>query len=129
MLRLDLQRPCALLLLLVCLVLAHCTKPAFNNIDVSGADYARDFALTDTGGTQRSLADYRGKVVVLFFGYTHCPDVCPTTLAQLAQARHLLGADAGRVQVLFVTLAPQRDTPQLLARYVPAMTVPVAVRN
>jgi protein SCO1/2 len=120
MLRLDLQRACALLLLLVCLVLAHCTKPAFNNIDVSGADYARDFALTDTGGTQRSLADYRGKVVVLFFGYTHCPDVCPTTLAQLAQARHLLGADAGRVQVLFVTLDPQRDTPQLLARYVPA---------
>jgi protein SCO1/2 len=120
MLRFDLQRACALLLLLVCLVLAYCTKPAFNNIDISGADYARDFALTDTGGARRSLADYRGKVVVMFFGYTHCPDVCPTTLAQLAQARHLLRADAGRVQVLFVTLDPQRDTPQLLARYVPA---------
>ena len=106
--------------LLVCLVLACCTKPGFNNIDISGASYARDFALTDVGGVRRTLADYRGKVVVLFFGYTHCPDVCPTTLAQLAQARRLLGADADRVQVLFVTLDPQRDAPQLLARYVPA---------
>jgi len=115
------RRACArLLLLLVCLVVAYCTKPQFNNIDISGADYARDFALTDAGGARRSLADYRGKVVVLFFGYTHCPDVCPTTLAQLAQARHLLGADAGRVQVLFVTLDPELDTPQLLSRYVPA---------
>jgi protein SCO1/2 len=109
-----------LLLLLVCLVLAHCTKPQFNNIDISGSDYARDFALTDVGGARRTLADYRGKVVVLFFGYTHCPDVCPTTMAQLAQARKLLGTDAGRVQVLFVTLDPERDTPQLLGRYVPA---------
>ena len=110
----------ALLLLLVCLVLAYCTKPEFNNIDISGADYARDFALTDVGGARRTLADYRGKAVVVFFGYTHCPDVCPTTLAQLAQARRLLGADADRVQVLFVTLDPDRDTPQLLSRYVPA---------
>jgi protein SCO1/2 len=109
-----------LLLLLVCLVLAHCTKPQFNNIDISGADYARDFALTDSSGVRRTLADYRGKVVVLFFGYTHCPDVCPTTLAQLAQARRQLGTDAGRVQVLFVTLDPERDTPQLMARYVSA---------
>ena len=106
--------------LLVCLVLACCTKPEFNNIDISGADYARDFTLTDAAGARRSLADYHGKVVVLFFGYTHCPDVCPTTLAQLAQARRLLGADAERVQVLFVTLDPERDTPQLLQRYVPA---------
>jgi protein SCO1/2 len=108
------------LLTLVCLVLAHCTKPQFNNIDISGADYAHDFALADANGAPRSLADYRGKVVVLFFGYTHCPDVCPTTLARLVQARRLLGPDAGRVQVLFVTLDPERDTPQLLARYVPA---------
>ncbi len=107
-------------LLLVCLVLACCTKPDFNNIDISGAAYARDFTLTDAGGARRSLADYRGKVVVLFFGYTHCPDVCPATLAQLAQARRLLGTDADRVQVLFVTLDPERDTPQLLQRYVPA---------
>ncbi|HEX4584663.1 MAG TPA: SCO family protein [Burkholderiaceae bacterium] len=105
---------------LVCLVLVHCTKPAFNNIDITGADYARDFVLTDTGGARRSLGDYRGKAVVLFFGYTHCPDVCPTTMARLAQVRGLLGADAGRVQVLFVTLDPERDTPQLLSRYVPA---------
>jgi protein SCO1/2 len=119
------QRACAphallLHVLLVCLVLACCTKPDFNNIDISGANYARDFALTDAGGARRSLADYRGKVVVLFFGYTHCPDVCPTTLAQLAQARRLLGTDADRVRVLFVTLDPERDTPQLLGRYVPA---------
>jgi protein SCO1/2 len=115
------QRAGALLLpLLVCLVLAHCTKPAFNNIDISGADYARDFTLTDAGGARRTLGDYHGKAVVLFFGYTHCPDVCPTTLARLAQARKLLGPEAERVQVLFVTLDPERDTPQLLARYVPA---------
>jgi protein SCO1/2 len=110
----------ALLLTLVCLVLAHCTKPEFNNIDISGADYARDFTLTDTAGARRTLGDYRGRVVVLFFGYTHCPDVCPTTMAKLAQARRLLGPQADRVQVLFVTLDPERDTPQLLARYVPA---------
>lgn len=108
------------LLLLVCLVFARCSKPEFNNIDITGADYARDFALTDATGSARTLADYRGKVVVLFFGYTHCPDVCPTTLAQLAQARHMMGAEADRVQVLFVTLDPRRDTPQLLARYTQA---------
>jgi protein SCO1 len=114
------RRPGALLLLLVCLFLAQCSKPEFNNIDVSGAPYARDFALTDATGVRRTLADYRGKVVVLFFGYAQCPDVCPTTLHQLAQARRMLGADAPRVQVLFVTLDPARDTPQLLAHYVPA---------
>jgi protein SCO1/2 len=118
--RVDRPPPRFLLPLLVCLVLACCTKPQFNNIDITGADYARDFALTDAGGMRRTLADYRGKVVVLFFGYTHCPDVCPTTLSQLAQARRLLGADADRVQVLFATLDPQRDTPALLARYVQA---------
>ncbi|HEY4038133.1 MAG TPA: SCO family protein [Burkholderiaceae bacterium] len=111
------RRPGALLLLLVCLVLAQCTKPQFNNIDISGSDYARDFTLADAGGARRTLADYRGKVVVLFFGYTHCPDVCPTTLAELARTRKLLGADASRVQVLFVTLDPERDTPQLIGRY------------
>jgi len=111
---------CAPLLLLVCLVLAQCSKPEFNNIDISGADYARDFALTDASGARRTLSDYRGKVVVLFFGYTQCPDVCPTTLSELARVRRALGADATRIQVLFVTLDPQRDTPQLLAHYVPA---------
>jgi protein SCO1/2 len=109
----------ALLAVLACLGLACCSKPEFNGIDISGADYARDFALTDTSGVRRTLADYRDKVVVIFFGYTQCPDVCPATLSELARARHDLGADAARVQVLFVTLDPARDTPQLLATYVP----------
>jgi len=113
-------RACARLLLLVCLVLAACSKPQFNNIDISGADYGRDFALTDVTGAHRTLGDYHGRAVVLFFGYTHCPDVCPTTLAGLAQALHQLGGDASRVQVLFVTLDPERDTPPLLERYVRA---------
>lgn len=104
-------------LLLVCLFFASCSKPQFNGIDLTGADYARNFALVDEHGAARSLADYRGKVVVLFFGYTHCPDVCPATLAQLAKARRMLGRNADRIQVLFVTLDPKRDTPPLLARY------------
>ncbi len=120
MTRIHPRSACAPLLLLVCLFLAHCSKPQFNNIDITGADYARDFALADVSGAPRTLGDYRGKAVVVFFGYTHCPDVCPTMLAQLAQARRLLGADAGRVQVLFVTLDPERDTPPLLERYVHA---------
>jgi protein SCO1/2 len=114
------HRAAALLLPLVCLLLAQCSKPEYKNTDISGADYARDFALTDFTGTPRTLASYRGKVVVLFFGYTQCPDACPATLAQLAQARRMLGSDSARVQVLFVTLDPERDTPQLLAHYVPA---------
>jgi protein SCO1 len=94
--------------------------PHFSNTDITGADFARDFALTDPEGKKRTLADFKGKVVVLFFGYTQCPDVCPTTMAELAEVMKLLGADADRVQVLFVTLDPQRDTPKLLAQYVPA---------
>jgi protein SCO1 len=109
-----------LLIVLACAALAHCTRHEFNNIDITGADYARDFSLTDTTGARRTLADYRGKVVVLFFGYTQCPDVCPATLAELARVRRDLGPDGARVQVLFATLDPARDTPQLLARYVPA---------
>lgn len=88
--------------------------------DVTGAPWGRDFHLTDHTGRARSLADFRGKVVVLFFGYTHCPDVCPTTLADMAETMKLLGEDARRVQVLFATLDPERDTPDLLAQYVPA---------
>jgi protein SCO1/2 len=95
-------------------------RAKFTGTDVSGASFGRDFDLIDQNGTRRTLADFRGKVVVLFFGYTHCPDVCPTTMAQLAQATHELGDDAKRVQVLFVTVDPQRDTQELLARYVPA---------
>lgn len=86
-----------------------------------GAQLAQaDFRLTDHNGKPRTLADFRGKAVVLFFGYTHCPDVCPTTLADLAQVMRLLGKDAERVQVLFVTVDPERDKPEMLAQYVPA---------
>jgi protein SCO1/2 len=93
-------------------------KPAFQNLDVTGnASFGKDFALPDTTGAVRTLADYTGKVVVLFFGYTHCPDVCPTTLAELAQAMTRLGDDARRVQVLFVTVDPDRDLPATLAEY------------
>jgi protein SCO1/2 len=102
--------------------LAACapSAPKFAASDITGADIGRDFALTDTHGIPRTLADFRGKVVVIFFGYTHCPDVCPTTLAELAEAMKRLGPDADRVQVLFVTVDPARDTPELLGQYVPA---------
>jgi protein SCO1/2 len=96
-------------------------KPAFTNVDITGAtQFGSDFALPDTTGKVRTLADFKGKVVVLFFGYLHCPDVCPTTMAELTQAMQQLGPDAKRVQVLFVTLDPQRDTAPLLAQYVSA---------
>jgi protein SCO1/2 len=94
--------------------------PSFKNTDITGADYGKDFALTDHTGKMRTLADFRGKVVVMFFGYIHCPDVCPTTLAELKVVKEQLGEDGRRVQVLFVTLDPERDTPQLLATYAPA---------
>jgi protein SCO1/2 len=92
----------------------------FEAIDVTGVDWGKGFELTDFNGKPRTLADFRGKVVLLFFGYTHCPDMCPTTLAKLGEAMRLLGADANRVQGLFVTVDPKRDTPQVLAQYVPA---------
>ena len=92
----------------------------FKNTDVTGLTYAKDFALTDHTGKARTLADFRGKVVLVFFGYTQCPDVCPTTMAELARVMKQLGTKADRVQVLFVTLDPERDTQALLAQYVPA---------
>ena len=92
----------------------------FKSSDVTGASFGRDFALTDASGKPRTLNDFRGKAVVVFFGYTQCPDVCPTTLATLAEAMKQLGPDADRVQVLFVTVDPARDTPALLSAYVPA---------
>lgn len=92
----------------------------FNAVDVTGADWGRDFKLAAPDGKPRSLADFRGKAVALFFGYTHCPDVCPTTMSRLHVAMKSLGDDAKRVQVIFVTLDPERDTPELLAQYVPA---------
>jgi protein SCO1/2 len=94
--------------------------PKFRSSDVTGAGFGRDFALTDHAGKPRALADFRGKVVVLFFGYTQCPDVCPTTLAALSQAMKTLGPDAANVQVLFVTVDPDRDSAELLANYVTA---------
>lgn len=91
----------------------------FINTDLTGLDYAKDFALTDHNGKARTLADFKGKAVVIFFGYTQCPDVCPTTMAEMAGVMKLLGADADKVQVLFVTIDPERDTQALLASYVP----------
>jgi protein SCO1 len=98
------------------------TAPAsqFRNTDVTGLGYAQDFALTDHTGKPRTLADFKGKAVVMFFGYTQCPDVCPTTMAEMATVMQELGPLASKVQVLFVTLDPARDTQQLLAKYVPA---------
>ena len=94
--------------------------PKFRTSDITGSSFGRDFALTDHTGKPATLADYRGKAVVMFFGYTQCPDVCPTTLATLSAAMKALGPDADRVQVLFVTVDPDRDTRELLAQYVPA---------
>ena len=112
----------AVLLVAGALALSGCGAgaPKFKSSDVTGAGFGRDFALTDATGKPRTLADFRGKVVVLFFGYTQCPDVCPTTLAALAQAMKTLGTDAGRVQVVFVTVDPDRDTTELLSNYVTA---------
>jgi protein SCO1/2 len=100
-------------------ILSACgeSKPQFKAIDLTGADYARDFQLVDQNGQQRSLKDFRGKLVVLFFGYTQCPDVCPTTMAELAEAKKLLGAEGAKVQGLFVSLDPERDTPEVLKAY------------
>jgi len=93
---------------------------SFKNTDITGADYGKDFALTDHTGKTRTLGDFRGKAVVMFFGYTRCPDVCPTTLAELKAVKEQLGEDGKRLQVLFVTVDPERDTQKLLANYVPA---------
>ncbi len=107
---------------LVALALAGCgpPQPAFRNTDVTGADCCKDFRLTGHDGKTRTLADFRGKVVVMFFGYTQCPDVCPTTMMEMTAVLQQLGADAQRVQMLFVTVDPERDTRELLSKYVPA---------
>ncbi|MBE7366580.1 SCO family protein [Ramlibacter pallidus] len=101
-------------------VLAGCaeSKPQFKAVDITGADYAKDFALPDTDGKVRSLKDFAGKAVVVFFGYTQCPDVCPTTLGEIAAAKKLLGADGAKVQGVLITVDPERDTPQILKAYV-----------
>ena len=113
----------ALALTAVTLLLAACgEKPAvaFQNTDLTGAAFGRDFALTDHTGKPRTMADFKGKVVIMFFGYTQCPDVCPTTMAEMSAVMKELGPQADQVQVLFVTVDPERDTRQLLAEYVPA---------
>ncbi len=110
-------------LALLPLWLAACDKaaappPQFNAIDITGAEYARDFDLPDADGQRRHLADFKGKVTVVFFGYTQCPDVCPTTMLELAEVKKALGADGARVQGVFVTIDPERDTAQVLKAYV-----------
>ena len=108
---------CALALLSGCADKSVPTEP-FVAADITGADLGRDFRLVDHHGKTRTLADFKGQAVLLFFGYTHCPDVCLTILSGLSMVQKRLGADAARVQVLFVTLDPERDTPEKLAKFV-----------
>jgi len=100
-------------------LLAGCSgdKPQFASIDVTGAEFGKNFELTDHNGKVRTLQDFAGKIVVLFVGYTQCPDVCPTTMTELVEVRKLLGADGQKVQALFVTIDPERDTPAVLKNY------------
>jgi protein SCO1/2 len=117
----ELSRRLTLALLAASALLGACSrdaKPSFHAIDITGADYATELNLPDTDGKQRHLSDFKGKVAVVFFGYTQCPDVCPTTMLELAQVKKALGADGARVQGIFVTIDPERDTPQLLKAYV-----------
>lgn len=102
--------------------LAACSepRPSFNAVDITGADYAKDFSLKDVDGKVRTLADFKGKIVVLFFGYAQCPDVCPTTMTEMAQVKQQLGSDGDKLQVLFVTVDPARDTPEVLKAYMGA---------
>lgn len=107
---------------LLALTLIACTpqdKPVFKTTDITGADFGGPFVLTGHDGKRHQLADFKGKAVALFFGYTHCPDVCPTTMLEFGQVAKILGPDADRLQVLFVTVDPERDTPVVLAGYVP----------
>lgn len=94
------------------------SKPVFQSIDLTGADYAKGFTLADHNGKMRSLADFSGQIVVVFFGFTQCPDVCPTALAELAEVKRLLGKNGGKLQGIFITLDPERDTPEVLKAYV-----------
>jgi protein SCO1/2 len=110
---------CATLVLVACDSKPGSSDPgaAFHSVDITGAGYAQGFALTDTSGKRRTLADFAGKVTVVFFGYTQCPDVCPTTMAELAEVKRALGPDGERVQGVFITVDPQRDTPEALKAY------------
>ena len=107
------------LLVATSILLSACTpeKPQFRSIDVTGANYAQTFTLNDHNGNARNLTDFKGKVVVLFFGYTQCPDVCPTSLNELVRVKQLLGKDGDRLQGVFVTVDPERDTAEMLKAY------------
>lgn len=100
-------------------ILGACTesKPQFRGVDITGADYARDFRLTDHNGQLRSIQDFKGKAVIVFFGYTQCPDVCPTSMTELAEVKKLLGPDGDKLQGIFVTVDPGRDTAEMLKAY------------
>jgi protein SCO1/2 len=98
-------------------LLAGCEKPVFESLDITGATYGQGFSLLDTEGGTRTLADYKGRVVLMFFGFTQCPDICPTALSRAAELMALLGRDAARVQVVFVTVDPERDLPVVLREY------------
>ena len=105
-------------------LLAGCSgapeAPKFKLTDVTGAGFGKELNLTDHNGKPRTLADFRGKVVTVFFGFTHCPDACPTTLAEMTEVAKALGPEGDKLQVLFVTVDPERDTPQVLKQYVPS---------
>ena len=105
------------LAVLVCCMACSPEKPSFNAIDLTGAEYAQGFEVKDHNGQKRTLADFKGKVVVLFFGYTQCPDFCPTTLTEWVQVKKSLGAQGDRLQALFITVDPERDTPEMLKAY------------
>jgi protein SCO1/2 len=94
---------------------------SFNSVDITGADYAKAFSLTDTEGKKRTLAEFKGKAVFVFFGFTQCPEVCPTTMAELAEVRRRLGADGDRLQAVFITIDPERDTAEVLKAYLKGM--------
>jgi protein SCO1/2 len=114
------QYYCAVAAWAAMLALAACSntaKPTFLSTDITGVTFGREFQLTDHNGASRTLADFKGKAIVLFFGYTHCPDICPATMAEIASAMQKLGKDAARVQVLFVTVDPEHDTPEALKQY------------
>jgi len=110
----------ALALAVSLMVLSACSepKPAFKGVDITGADYAKELNLPDQNGQVRKLKDFSGKMVVVFFGYTQCPDVCPTTMQELAEVKRLLGPDGDKLQAVFVTVDPERDTTELLKAYV-----------
>jgi len=119
--RRQLLRLCSAAALGVALVSSGCDRaasPSFKAIDITGADYARELSLADPDGKRRSLAEFKGRAVVVFFGFTQCPDVCPTTMIELVAVKRQLGVDGDRVQGIFVTLDPERDTPELLKAYV-----------